>query len=44
MNEVPWVSNASVTIAESEDGEFRLKLIGEDSYLGQMKTRMPKGI
>lgn len=44
MNAVPWVSNASVTVAEYENGEFRLKLIGEDSYLGQMKTQMPKGI
>lgn len=42
--EVPWVTNASLSIVNYENGEFTIVKMGEDSYLGDMRTAMPKGI
>lgn len=41
MKDVPWVSNASVTVVEYKDSNFELKLIGEDSHLSGMQTELP---
>lgn len=41
MKDVPWVSNASVTVAEFDGEKFDLKLIGEDSHLSDIKTQLP---
>ncbi len=41
MKDVPWVSNASVTVVEYKDSSFELKLIGEDSHLSGMQTELP---
>jgi broad specificity phosphatase PhoE len=38
MKDVPWVPNASVTVAEYEDGRFRLLFAGEDRHLGDLST------
>lgn len=41
MKEVPWVSNASVTVAEYADGKFTLKSVGYDAHLISLKTDLP---
>jgi hypothetical protein len=41
-SKLPYVSNASVTKV-IYDGEFKI-INTTDSYLGSMKTEMPKGI
>ena len=44
MKDIPWVTNASVTVAEYENGNFRLVLVGEDSHLEEIKTALPKNV
>lgn len=44
MKNIPWVSNASVTVAEYENGNWILKLVSEDSHLGQARTDLPKNV
>lgn len=39
MKDIPWVSNASVTVAEYNSGEFALKDVSLDSHLGAMTSR-----
>ena len=47
MNEwkdkIPYAPNASITVVQFEDGKFTEKGV-IDSYLGGIKTEMPKGI
>lgn len=43
MNEVPWVSNASISIFEF-DGSFRSVRTNITSHLGNLKTDLPKGV
>lgn len=42
--DVPWVGNASVTVAEYEDGVWRLPVVNETSHLGDMHTEFGKGV
>lgn len=44
MKNVPWVSNASVTVVECEHNAFRLLEIGKDAHLGKQRTAFPKKI
>lgn len=44
MNDVEWVSNASVTELEYDNGNFRIVLIGEDAHLKSLVTRLPDNI
>ena len=44
MKNVPWVSNASITVVEYEHNSFRLLTIGEDAHLGQQRTAFPNKI
>ena len=44
MKNIPWVSNASVTVAEYKDGEFALISVGEDKHLGAMRTALPENV
>lgn len=44
MKNIPWVSNASVTVAEYEAGEFNLLSVGEDTHLGEMRTALPENV
>ncbi|MBR5615174.1 MAG: histidine phosphatase family protein [Clostridia bacterium] len=41
MKNIPWVSNASVSILEYDDGKWRFKLVGEDRHLGGIATHLP---
>ncbi len=44
MKTVPWVSNASVTLVECEQGTLRLLEVGKDDHLGGQRTAFPKKI
>ncbi len=43
MGQVPWVSNASISIFEY-DGQFTLVKKNITSHLGSLKTDLPKGV
>ena len=42
MKNTSWVSNASVTVAEYENGVFTIVTPGYDAHLGDMRTALPK--
>ncbi len=44
MKDIPWVSNASVTIIEVENGEFLLKKAGLDEHLRDLSTAFSKNV
>lgn len=44
MQEIPWVSNASVTCAVFENGVFTLQSVGADSHLAEMRTALPANV
>ena len=44
MKNTPWVSNASVTVAEYENGAFTIVTPGYDAHLGEMRTALPKNV
>ena len=44
MKEIPWVANASVTVINFENGYFEYELKGEDSFLEEIKTILPKNV
>ena len=43
MKDVPWVSNASISIFEF-DGRFKVQKTNITSHLGELKTDLPKGV
>ncbi len=44
MMKISWVSNASVTMMEYENGKWQVPLIGEDAHLGALATRLPANV
>lgn len=44
MKDIPWVSNASVTIVEYENDSFRIVTPGYDKHLGKLRTALPKNV
>lgn len=44
MQEIPWVSNASVTEVVYENGDWELVKIGYDTHLSTLKTNLPKNV
>jgi hypothetical protein len=42
--EVPWASNASVTKVKFEDETFTLLDYSIDHFMGELSTRLPKGV
>ncbi|MBR5783429.1 MAG: histidine phosphatase family protein [Clostridia bacterium] len=42
MHFIPWVSNASVTEAEVENGEIRIIKSGQDAHLEELATKAEK--
>lgn len=44
MKDIPWVSNASVTIVEFENDSFRIITPGYDKHLGNLRTALPKNV
>jgi len=44
MQQVPWVSNASVTELRYENGILTPVKIGQDAHLEELKTQLPKNV
>lgn len=44
MNRIPWASNASLTVMEYDRGSWRCTASSLDSYLGELKTELPKTV
>lgn len=44
MKDIPWVSNASVTVVDCSGGKFVFEKIGEDSFLANLKTCLSKNV
>ncbi len=44
MQDIPWVSNASVTTAVYQDGRLTMTEIGHDRHLGVLRTNLPANV
>ena len=44
MGAIPWASNASTTVAEYENGEFKLVQYSIDHYMGDLVTALPDDV
>ena len=44
MKELPWVSNASVSVLNYENGKFEFELISYDDHLAGIITELPKAV
>lgn len=44
MKNVPWVSNASVTVFEYENKTFKAVKISEDAHLSELRTALPDNV
>lgn len=44
MHTVPWVTNASVTVATAENGVFTLNAISLDAHLADSRTALPNTV
>jgi len=46
MKDIPWVSNASVSVLtyESKTGEWAFTKVSEDAHLGDMRTTFAKNV
>lgn len=44
MKDIPWVSNASVSVLEYCDGKWSFKSVSEDEHLGELRTTLPKSV
>ena len=44
MKNIPWVSNASVTVLNYENEKFEIEKLSYDLHLGNLKTALPKNV
>ena len=44
QNDLEWVSNASITELWYENGNFEIKRVSFDDYLGKFTTELPKSV
>ncbi len=44
MNTVPWVSNASVSIIEKDNGKWSIVSLSEDKHLESLRTALPDNV
>ena len=44
MKNIPWVSNASVTVFEYENKSFKAMKISEDAHLSELRTALPDNV
>lgn len=44
MNSVPWVSNASVSVIEKDNGKWRVVSLSEDKHLASLRTALPESV
>lgn len=44
MKDIPWVSNASVSVVNYENGEFTDAVFGYDEHLGDIRSTLPTNV
>ncbi len=44
MNSVPWVTNASVSVIERENGNWSIVSLSEDKHLSNLRTALPNNV
>lgn len=44
MKDIPWVSNASVTVLNIDGGNAEFEKISEDAHLAELVTRLPANV
>lgn len=44
MENIPWVTNASVTVLEYDNDEWKIVKLSEDEHLGDLRTGLPKNV
>ena len=44
MKTIPWVSNASVSVVEYNDGKWTMPVVSEDRHLADLKTELPQNV
>lgn len=44
MKDVPWVTNASFSIFEYDNGEWYCREVSHDEHLGELRTSLPKNV
>ena len=44
LNQIPWASNASVTVLEYENGQWSCPAASLDAHLGELRTALPKTV
>ena len=44
MNDIPWVSNASVSVFEYDNGKWTCKAVSMDKHLGDLVTVLPDNV
>ena len=44
MNDIPWVSNASVSVFEYDNGKWTCKAVSMDKHLGDLVTALPSNV
>ena len=44
MEEIPWVSNASVTLIKYENGRWNVEEVSKDAHLQALRTELPKNV
>lgn len=44
MQQVKWPTNASVTVAQYEQGKFTLQMVSHDEHLKELRTKLPSNV
>ena len=44
MENIPWVSNASVTVFEYNNNEWKIIAVSKDEHLAELKTELPSNV
>lgn len=44
MENIPWVTNASVTVLEYDNDEWKIVALSQDEHLGDLRTSLPKNV
>lgn len=44
MENIPWVSNASVTVLEYNNNIWKVVTVSEDEHLAELKTLLPANV
>ena len=44
MENIPWVSNASVTVLEYNNNEWKIIAVSKDEHLAELKTVLPSNV